>query len=55
MALTKSGIETPSEPPKKPLEAPVKVYPGSSKIGKGGSSGTVEGPASDGYKGRGRR
>lgn len=48
MADTKSGVNTPVDPPNKPLTAPVKVYADSSKIGKGNSGGSdiISGPAS---------
>lgn len=45
MPITKSGTETPVDPPKEKLEAPVKHYPASGPLGKGGPHGTVEGPA----------
>lgn len=53
MPTTKSGIETPTTPPTKPLTAPVKVYPGSHNLGKGASKtgGIIVGPAS-GKRGR---
>jgi len=44
MPVTKSGISTPANAPSKPLGAPVKVYPGSSKIGARGNA--VQGPVS---------
>lgn len=48
MAKTKSGIETPTTPPKQSLAIPVKTYPGSSKIGSGSKGGgnCAKGPAS---------
>lgn len=42
MPMTKSGKSTPADAPTKSLEAPVKVYPGSSQIKMG--SGVVKGP-----------
>lgn len=48
---TKSGLETPAtyKTPASP-GAPVKVYPASSKIGKGGGHGDcIEGPGDDKY------
>jgi hypothetical protein len=46
---SKSGICSPAGYNGKnpgPLTAPTKVYPASSKIGKGGSHGSIQGPAS---------
>jgi hypothetical protein len=54
MHETKSGIETPTDPPKEKLEAPVKIYPGSSKLGKREPQ-ILSGPAEDGFQGHGRR
>lgn len=49
MPVTKSGIETPTVPPKESLEVPVKVYPGSGQLGRradksGKGGGMVKGP-----------
>lgn len=46
MPTTKAGIETPSD--YKIKNTPVKTtnFPGSSKIGKGGRTNTIEGPCS---------
>lgn len=46
MPTTKSGVSTPADAPKQKLEVPVKVYPGSSKLGHGTMGNTVSGPAS---------
>lgn len=45
MAVTKSGIETPTDAPSKPLTVPVKVYPGSSNLGKNAGSVSIASPA----------
>lgn len=50
MAETKSGIETPAEyNGKKPssIDAPVKEYPASSKLGKGSSGPSISSPCED--------
>ena len=44
MPMTKSGMATPADAPKKPLDAPVKVYPGSKNIGKGGGKPSIASP-----------
>ena len=50
MPVTKSGIETPTVPPKESLEVRTTVYPGSSKIGHDrGEKDLIEGPG-DCYK-----
>ncbi len=46
MATTKSGIETPTDYKIKPTPIRTTNFPGSSKIGKGGNSGTDQGPLS---------
>lgn len=46
MPQTKAGIETPSDYKIKNTPVKTTVYPGSSKIGKGGKSGMIEGPCS---------
>jgi hypothetical protein len=44
MAETKSGISGPTDAPSKPLQAPVKIFPGSKDIGKGGKGPSVSSP-----------
>ena len=53
MPTTKSGIQTPADPPNKPLSAPTKIYPGSKSIGQGGGHPSVASPCKD--YGRGKK